>query len=663
MAHEDSDPLAAGWQALERDDFRAAEAAARAVLAGAPQDGQALYLLGSSLLFQNRYQEAAAPLEQALQLAPRRGIGHRLGFCHLALGDFKRAEALLRREMESYPEAVDACNALGVALINQGRHEDALAAFLEAARRDPRSASARNNVANVLGDLGRSEEALPHLRTAVELEPGLADAHHNLGMLLHGLKRHEEAIASLEHALRLAPGGSYTLSHLVWNQMAVCRWDGLAERIASLRQQVSAGSIAAEPFAFVAVSDAPAEQRLCAERHTHEKVPRLPAPLSQGARRGGAKIRLAYLSADYHAHATAHLAAGLFERHDRSRFEVIGVSYGADDGSPMRRRLERAFDRFVDVQREGDEAAASRLRAMEVDIAVDLKGYTTSSRPAILAHRPAPVQVTYLGFPATMGAPFIDYVLADRVVIPQDEQRFWSEKVAYLPGSYQVNDATRPIAARTPARAEAGLPQDAFVFCCFNNNYKILPPVFAVWMRLLREVPGAVLWLLEDNAAASRNLRAAAQAAGVAPERLVFAPRRPLDEHLARHRLADLFLDTLPYNAHTTASDALWAGLPLLTCAGTTFAGRVAASLLHAVGLPELVTASLEEYEALGRRLAADPGLLRATREKLARQRLTTPLFDTDRFRRHVEAAYATMWDRWQRGAAPLGFAVPEGRG
>jgi predicted O-linked N-acetylglucosamine transferase (SPINDLY family) len=248
-------------------------------------------------------------------------------------------------------------------------------------------------------------------------------------------------------------------------------------------------------------------------------------------------------------------------------------------------------------------------------------------------------------------------------VIPQDEQRFWSEKVAYLPGSYQVNDATRPIAARTPARAEAGLPQDAFVFCCFNNNYKILPPVFAVWMRLLREVPGAVLWLLEDNAAASRNLRAAAQAAGVAPERLVFAPRRPLDEHLARHRLADLFLDTLPYNAHTTASDALWAGLPLLTCAGTTFAGRVAASLLHAVGLPELVTASLEEYEALGRRLAADPGLLRATREKLARQRLTTPLFDTDRFRRHVEAAYATMWDRWQRGAAPLGFAVPEGRG
>jgi predicted O-linked N-acetylglucosamine transferase (SPINDLY family) len=660
VAHEDGNPLAGGWQALERDDLRAAEAAARAALASAPQDGEALYLLGSSLLFQNRYQEAAAPLERALQLAPRRGVGHRLGYCRLALGDFKRAEELLRREMEGYPDAVDACNALGVALVNQGRREDALAAFLEAARRDPRSASARNNVANVLGDLGRNEEALPHLRAAVELEPGLADAHHNLGILLHGLKRHEEAIGSLEQALRLAPASAYTLSHLVWNQLAVCRWDGLAERIASLRRQVSAGSIAAEPFVLVAVSDSPAEQKLCAERHTREKMPRLPAPPSPGARRGDAKIRLAYLSADYHAHATAELAAGLFERHDRSRFELIGVSYGADDGSPMRRRLERAFDRFVDVQAEGDEAAARRLHALQVGIAVDLKGYTTSSRPALLAHRLAPVQVAYLGFPATCGAPFIDYVLADRVVIPPEEQRFWSEKVAYLPGSYQVNDGTRAIAARTPARAEAGLPQDAFVFCCFNNNYKILPPVFAVWMRLLREVRGSVLWLLEGNAAASRNLRAAAQAAGVEPARLVFAPRLPPDEHLARHRLADLFLDTLPYNAHTTASDALWAGLPLLTCAGTTFAGRVAASLLRAVGLPELVTASLEEYEAAGRRLAADPGLLRAVREKLARQRLTAPLFDTDRFRRHVEAAYATMWERWQRGAAPQGFTVAE---
>jgi len=663
MEHGDGSPLAPGWRALERDDLKEAERVARAALAAAAQDGEALYLLGSSLLFQERFQEAAAPLEQALRLAPRRGVGHRLGYCHLALGDFKRAEGLLRREMESYADAVDACNALGVALVNQGRHEDALAAFLEAARRDPRSASAHNNVANVLGDLGRGEEALPHLRAAVELEPGLADAHHNLGMLLHGLKRHEEAIASLEQALRLAPGASYTLSHLVWNQMAICRWDGLAARADSLREQVRSGGIAAEPFVLVAVSDSPAEQRLCAERHTREKAPRPPAPLSQGARHRHEKIRLAYLSADYHEHATAQLAAGLFERHDRSRFEVIGVSYGADDGSPMRRRLQASFDRFVDVQREGDEEVARRLRAMEVDIAVDLKGYTTASRPLILAHRPAPVQVSYLGFPATMGAPFIDYVLADRVVIPADEQRFWSEKVACLPGSYQVNDATRPIAARMPTRAEAGLPRDGFVFCCFNNNYKILPPLFAVWMRLLRGAPGAVLWLLEDNAAARRNLQAAAQAAGVAPERLVFAPRLPPAEHLARHRVADLFLDTLPYNAHTTASDALWAGLPLLTCAGKTFAGRVAASLLQALGLPELVTASLEEYEALARSLAADPGRLRGLREKLARQRPAASLFDTDRFRRHAEAAYGTMWERWQRGAAPLGFSVPEAGG
>ena len=592
-----------------------------------------------------------------VRTAPRRGACHRLGYCHLALGDFKAAEQLLRREIAAHPDLVDAHNALGVALINQGRPHDALAVFLEAARLDPRSAPANNNVASVLGQLGRDAEALPYLQKVIEANPGLADARHNLGMLLQKLKRHEEASASLEEALRLAPREAYTLSSLVWNELAVCKWEQLTAHIDALRSQVRRAEVAAEPFVLVAVSPSPQEQRLCAERHVREKLPQRP-PLWHASRYRHDRVRLAYLSADYCEHATAYLAAGLFEWHDRARFEVIGVSYGPDDRSPMRQRLVRGFDRFVDVQSRGDEETARLLREMEVDIAVDLKGYTTGARPEILSYRPAPVQVSYLGFPGTMAAPFIDYIVADRWVLPEQDQPYYTEQVVYLPDCYQVNDAARAIAGNIPTRAEAGLRQDAFVFCCFNNSYKIMPPVFEIWMKLLREIPGSLLWLLEDSSEAKRRLRQAAQASGVDAGRLVFAARVAPAEHLARHRLADLFLDTLPYNAHTTASDALWAGLPLLTCVGNTFAGKVAGSLLRAIGLPELVTPNLHDYETLAFKLARAPDLLAQIRARLARNRATAALFDLERFRRHLEAAYLTMWETSRRGGPPRGFAV-----
>jgi protein O-GlcNAc transferase len=352
------------------------------------------------------------------------------------------------------------------------------------------------------------------------------------------------------------------------------------------------------------------------------------------------------------------LAAGLFELHDRSGFEVVAVSYGEDDGSPMRRRLEHAFERFLDVRARSDAQAAALLREMEIDIAVDLKGFTAGARPGILAQRPAPLQASYLGFPGTLGVPFIDYLIADRIVVPESEQACYAEKLVYLPECYQVNDASRAVAERTPAREEAGLPARGLVFCCFNNNYKILPETFACWMRLLREVPGSVLWLLKDSDAARANLEREARDAGIDPARLVFAARLPHAEHLARHRLADLFLDTLPYNAHTTASDALWAGLPVLTCTGTSFAGRVAASLLHAVGLPELVTRTRTDYEQLALALARDPQRLESLKEKLERNRKTAVLFDTARFARALETAYRTMWQRWCRGEPARSFAV-----
>jgi predicted O-linked N-acetylglucosamine transferase (SPINDLY family) len=350
--------------------------------------------------------------------------------------------------------------------------------------------------------------------------------------------------------------------------------------------------------------------------------------------------------------------AELFERHDRRHFEVTGLSYGPDDRSAMRARLQAGLDRFVDVRGMGDRQVAEWMRDRGIDIAVDLKGFTAGNRAGIFAWRGAPLQVDYLGFPATMGASFIDYIIADRHIIPTELEGAYAEKVVRLPDSYQVNDRQRRIAEHTPSRAEMGLPQRGFVFCSFNNSYKIRPALFDVWMRLLRRVEGSVLWLLHDNAAAIENLRRHAEARGVAADRLVFAPRLELDAHLARHRLADLFLDTFPVNAHTTASDALWAGLPLVTLRGETFVSRVAASLLATVGLSELIADNLADYEALALKLATTPALLTELREKLQAVRLSTPLFDTDRFCRHIESAYRTMHERQLAGAPPQSFDV-----
>jgi predicted O-linked N-acetylglucosamine transferase (SPINDLY family) len=349
----------------------------------------------------------------------------------------------------------------------------------------------------------------------------------------------------------------------------------------------------------------------------------------------------------------------LFEHHDKSRFETIAVSLSPDQKDRMSERLKASFDRFIDASTKSDQEVAALLRDLEVDIAVDLNGFTGGARSDIFASRAAPVQVNYLGYAGTLGKNYWDYIVADRFVISEDRQADYAEKVVYLPDSFMVNDDNRKIAEHAPSRQAAGLPEDGFVFCCFNNSYKFTPDVFDVWMRLLHAVEGSVLWLPETNASATKNLQAEADKRGVAPERLIFAPRVPSnEEHLARLRLADLFLDTLYYNAHTTACDALWAGLPILTCPGQTFASRVAGSLLSAVGLPELITPSLADYEALALKLARDPVQLAAVKDKLARHRTTYPLFNTERFTRHLEAAYTAMWERSQRGQPPQSFVV-----
>ena len=381
------------------------------------------------------------------------------------------------------------------------------------------------------------------------------------------------------------------------------------------------------------------------------------------------RIRVAYFSADFRRHPVAHLAVGLFEQHDKSRFEITAISFGPDDGSDLRSSIKSAVENFVDVRRMPDDAVAELIHNREIDVIVDLMGLTEDSRFSVLSRRVAPIQVNFLGYPGTTGADFMDYIIADPTIIPKEHFSFYSEQVVWLPDTYlptayrsnenkhHISHDERYSSQRAPTRAECNLPEAAFVFCCFNGSHKINPVIFDVWMRLLRAVPDSVLWLSESSPTAEANLEKEAELRGVSRRRIIFAPRlADMSDHLARHRQADLFLDTLPYNAHTTASDALWAGLPVLTCAGETFAGRVAASLLRAVGLHELVTASLEDYEGLALKLAHDPSYLQAIKAKLMRNRDTFPLFDTARFTRHIEAAYVTMWERYRRGTPPEAF-------
>jgi protein O-GlcNAc transferase len=599
-----------------------------------------------------------ASCERALASAPdfvpaliaRGNVLSRLARHEDALASFERALAVAPRD-------VDGLNNRAFALSQLRRFDEALAGFDRALAIDPAHAGVLDNRGAALLAMNRFEDALASFDRALAVEPGHAEALYHRGHALAQLGRYDEAVAAWERVLASDPRHPHALGALAFYRLMACDWRDIDAFAAELKRALDQGRAVVEPFTLLAYSFGPADQLRYTRRFVQQRFP--PAPVRTPTRpRAGAKIRVAYLSADFHRHATAWLAAELFELHDRSRFDVVGVSYGIDDGSEMRARLVEAFDRFHDVASHGDRAAAELISDLAIDIAVDLKGHTGNARPAILAYRPAPVQVSYLGYPATMGVDFIDYILADRTVLPIDQQDFYSEKIVHLPDSYQGNDSRRPIADEAPSRASAGLPEDGFVFCSFNNSYKLTPQFFDVWMRLLRQVEGSVLWLLQTGDAAVRNLRGEASARGVDPSRLVFAPKAELSRHLARHRLAGLFLDNLPVNAHTGASDALWTGLPVLTCMGDSFAGRVAASLLHAVGLPELITGNLDDYEALALRLATDPALLADTRSKLDRNRITSPLFDSARLCRNIESAYATMWEISRRGERPRGFAV-----
>ncbi len=582
---------------------------------------------------------------------------HLLGMAAIQKGYRPEALELLRRAVRSDPHFSVAWNDLGNLLALLGMPAEAAASYRQAIAEAPDFAEAHNNLGNLLQMTGALEEAVAHYRVALGLRSGYAEAFRNLASALRRLARADEAVIALRSALEIDPGFAAATSQLAHLLKELCDWAQLDDLTAKLVEFVEAGSAAVNPFMFLSLDTSPRQQLLCAKRWAAEQLSAMGE--RPAASPGKDRITIGYLSADFQEHATSHLIAELFRLHDRKRFRVIGFSYGRDDGSAARRQLRESFDDFVDLADCSHVESAARIRADGVDILVDLKGYTTDARPELLHLRPAPVQVNYLGYPGTMGTDAVDFVLVDPVVVPADEQPHFTERLVQLPDCYQVNDRRRPIAPHLPARSECGLPERGFVFCCFSSAHKITAPMFDIWMRLLGSVPGSVLWLLEPHATAMVNLRREAEsrlAGGAA--RLVFAPALSNPEHLARFGIAGLFLDTLPYNAHTLTSDALWGACPVITCTGRGFPGRVAASLLRAVGLPELVTHNLADYEAFALQLALDPLRLGAIRGKLQANRLTTPLFDSRRFTRHLEAAFESMWRMHLAGESPRPFAV-----
>lgn len=657
---------------LESEDRGASEAATDAatallnagrddeawrILAARRADGEpdflTLYLMAIILRRRGRPHEALAQFDAALVVKPDAADGH-ASRANL-LNDLRRwpeALAASERALAIDPRQAIAANARGNALAGLGRGAEALDSYRAAAELAPGYADPLVNLANSELAQGSASAALASYARAIAASPTLAAAWSGRGHALSALNCWSEAVDAYDQAFALDPHQPFLVGQRLHARMKLCDWSTLDGDVVMLRAELRAGRPASVPFPLLALPLSLRDHRRAAELYA---AAMLPAPVARTwpACDASRPIRLAYVSADFHDHATAYLIAEMLELHDRQRFDVIGLSLGPRVDDPMRRRLQAAVGRFFDASRLDDATVVELLRGLEVDIAVDLKGYTTGSRPAIFAARVAPIQVSYLGYPGTMGAPFIDYLVADPIVVPPSMWPEYSEKVAVLPDCYQVNDRRRARPEPSSRRSDHGLPATGFVFGCFNNNYKILPEAFAVWTRLLKAVPDSVLWLFEDNATAARNLRASAAAAGVDPARLVFATRAPLTAHLERHHHMDLCLDTWPCNAHTTASDALWMGTPLVTCLGETFAGRVAASLLSAAGLPDLITTTPADYEALSLSLARDGERLAAVRGRLAAGRTTSRLFDSAAFTRALEALYVAMQVHRAAGRPP----------
>lgn len=635
---------------IYRASGRAAQAKAiwRRLSLATPTDAGVLRQLAQELLGAEQFAAAIEVLRNAIALEPENSRSHNnLGLAYLRSGDAQAATVSLQRAVALDPKNALALLNLGLALQQNGKSQEARTRFEQALQIDPHLTPARVQLSSLL----RNADA-----SASRRERDRALESHAINLMT--AQRHDEAIALWTELIHSGANLHYLEGTRFHCQLHSCDWSRYTETAARIEADVLSGKPTVLPFSFFVHSHSVAAQRRAAEIYVADRHPAVAQVAPCTASMDAARLKIAYVSSDFHEHATAYLVAGLFESHDRSRFEVIALSCGQSDGSSMRKRLEASVDQFIDVSRHTDREVADMIRSLGIHIAVDLKGFTGGARTGIFTFRAAPVQINFLGYPGTLGADYIDYLVADHHLIPEPDRIHYSEKIIYMPQCYQPNDAKRPRPTAAPSRTELGLPAQGFVFCSFNNLYKITPTLFDIWLGLLRDVTGSVLWLLDGTPAAKRNLCSIAATRGIAPERLIFAPHIPLALHLERYRHVDLFLDTTPCNAHTTASDALWMGVPLLTVTGQTFAGRVAASLLHAVGLPELCTESLAEYAATALRLARRPAELASFKTHLERGRGTCRLFDPRAYSQDLEEAYHAVWARWRRGEPPSSLCV-----
>jgi predicted O-linked N-acetylglucosamine transferase (SPINDLY family) len=576
-----------------------------------------------------------------------------LGLNALNSGNLLEALSLCERGVKVAPVFAPLRLIYAAVLQALDQKEEALQSYAKALEIDPDYVTALINSGALLRSMFRHREAIERFNHVLSIEPTNLTALANCGILLTEFRQSELAIGMFKRLISLAPDYDYALGLLLYEELHLCDWQDFELLSKQIIEKIRSGRRACKSLAFMSISDFAADHQRVAQLFAQQYCPKQSVSYWQGERYRHKKIKLAYVSPDLREHPVGHLMAGVFELHDKQRFETIAISLGINDGSRLRARMLKTFDHFIDAQYMSSKQIVQVMREMEIDIAVDLSGYTSDSRSDVFAQRPVPVQVNYLGYPGTMGTEFMDYILADQYVIPENQQQYYNEKVIYLPDSYLPTDSSIQISERTPTREECGLPANGAIFCSFSNDYKISPPIFGVWMRLLQQVPGSVLWLVSRNDISQRNLCLSAERLGVDSARLIFAGRVPLvEDHLARYRLADVFLDTHPYNAHTTAADALMVGLPVVTYMGNAFPARVAGSLLHAIGLPELIAYTLEEYEQIALRLVTTPSLLADIKVRLMANKATYPLFDSESFTRNLETAFIAMYRQAQLGDA-----------
>jgi predicted O-linked N-acetylglucosamine transferase (SPINDLY family) len=637
---------------------RPAKAPARqSGIAPAPEREAATALFNSG-----RTVEAEAAFHGMLARNPRDVFAlYHLALIQYVRKDFEGGLRILEGAMAVAPGFPPNWYGRAMLLQGLGRNEEALKSYDEALRLQPDYAEALLNSGALLREMLQHHAALERFERLLAMQPEHEAALANAATLLAQMDLPQRSIPMFERLVARNPSHPYALGMLAYDRLRSCVWTDIDTLGQDIVAGMAEGRMVCRPFAVMALPTTAEDQYRCARIFAAHRFPKAARSLWNGERYGHARLRIGYLSPDFREHPVSHLMSGIIERHDRSRFEIIAISVGSHDGSRFRARLEQAFDQFIDLAGAGALRVAQRIRELEIDILVDLAGYTSDGRPDVFAHRPAPIQATYLGYPGTLGTDYHDYIIADRHVIPPEHQAFYSEQVAYLPHTYLPTDNSVQAAEHTPTRAECGLPEKGPVLCAFSHNFKMHPAVFERWTAILRQLPGSVLWINSRSPAIQQRLRQAAQERGVDPSRLVFASRVPrVEDHLARYRLADVFLDTWPYNAHTTAADALMMGLPVVTYMGDSFPARVAGSLLHAIGLPELVTHSLDEYEAKVVALVREPEQLQAVKARLAANRATHPLFDTERFCRDLEAAFGAMRPRATAALPAAAAPTPE---